>query len=69
MIADIALPTMEVLVKKGVRHVLIPLKKKHPGIYQSLGKSISQGRTAEVFPACAGMNQVFGKAKYPAVPR
>ena len=41
VIADIALPTMTVLVKKGVRHVLIPLKKKHPGIYQSLDQNIS----------------------------
>ncbi|QPJ61640.1 MAG: IS1182 family transposase [Candidatus Nitronauta litoralis] len=41
VIADIALPTMTVLVKKGVRNVLIPLKKKHPKLYQSLGKKIT----------------------------
>ncbi len=40
VIADIALPTMTVLVKKGVRHILIPLRKKHPRIYRALGKQI-----------------------------
>jgi transposase len=40
VIADIALPTMTVMVKKGVRNVLIPLKKKHPRIYKTLDKQV-----------------------------
>jgi len=41
VLADIALPTMTVMVKKGVRGVLIPLQKRHPKAYKSLGKKIS----------------------------
>ena len=41
MIADIALPTMTVLVKKGIRGVLIALPKRHPRVYQKLGKQIA----------------------------
>ncbi len=40
VIADIALPTMVVMVKKGVRNVLIPLKKKHPRTYKALNRKI-----------------------------
>jgi transposase len=41
VLADIALPTMTVMVKKGVRGVLIPLQKRHSKAYKSLGKKIS----------------------------
>jgi transposase len=40
VIGDIALPSMTVMVKKGIRGVLIPLKKKHPRIYKTLGKQV-----------------------------
>ena len=40
VIADIALPTMTVLVKKGIRGVLVALPKRHPRVYQKLGKQI-----------------------------
>ena len=41
VIADIALPTMTVLVKKGIRGVLVALPKRHPRVYRKLGKKIS----------------------------
>ena len=40
VIADIALPTMTVMVKKGVRNILIPLKKKHHRTYKALSRKI-----------------------------
>ena len=41
VIADIALPTMTVLVKKGIRGVLMALPKRHPRVYRKLGKKIT----------------------------
>ena len=41
VLADIALPTMVVMVKKGVRGVLIPLQKRNSKAYKSLAKKIS----------------------------
>ena len=40
VIADIALPTMVVMVKKGVRGVLVALKKRHARSYKALNKKL-----------------------------
>lgn len=40
MIADIAIPTVVALVKKGVREILKPLKNQKPRVYESILKKI-----------------------------
>lgn len=40
VIADIALPTMVVMVKKGIRGVLVALKKRHSRSYKTLSKKL-----------------------------
>jgi transposase len=41
VIGDIALPSMTVMVKKGIRGVLIPLRKNHRRAYRALEKKIA----------------------------
>lgn len=40
ILADVAIPTMVQLVKKGTYHVLKALKTQHPAVYQALSREI-----------------------------
>jgi len=48
IVADVAIPTMVQLVKKGTYHLLKALKTQHPAVYQALSQAIDlRGYTRE----------------------
>jgi transposase len=47
VIADIAIPSMVTLVKKGIYEVLKPLAKRHRAVHQRLAQTIDLGRYAK----------------------